>query len=146
VKRRDARDATFRIRLVVAVVTNRSKEKWRQHVTQRPTSINGSIIGSFSCSFPRFKRLTYTTTALSDSQADAGAMVTHSKVRRKNMSWLRRLVAGLSQRSPGFDLGLVHVGFVVDKVAMGRGFVRVIWFPCQYHSTVALHTHISSGE
>jgi hypothetical protein len=29
--------------------------------------------------------------------------------------WFRRLVAGLSPRSPG----LVHVGLVVDKVALG---------------------------
>jgi hypothetical protein len=33
----------------------------------------------------------------------------------------------------------VHVGFVVDKVAEFFGFT------CQYHSTVALHTNISSG-
>jgi hypothetical protein len=32
--------------------------------------------------------------------------------------WLRRLVAGLSPRRPGFDPGSVHVGYVVDKVAL----------------------------
>jgi hypothetical protein len=32
------------------------------------------------------------------------------------------LVAGLPARRPGFDLGSVHVGFVVDKVALGQGF------------------------
>jgi hypothetical protein len=37
-------------------------------------------------------------------------------------SWLRALVAGLSPRRPGFDLGPVHVGFVVDKVALGQVF------------------------
>ena len=31
---------------------------------------------------------------------------------------LRRLVAGLSPRSSGLDLTLVHVGFVLDKVAL----------------------------
>jgi hypothetical protein len=36
--------------------------------------------------------------------------------------WLRRLVAGLPPRRPGFDLGSVHVGFVVDKVALGQVF------------------------
>jgi hypothetical protein len=28
--------------------------------------------------------------------------------------WLRRLVAGLSPRRPGFDPGSVYVGFMVD--------------------------------
>jgi hypothetical protein len=35
---------------------------------------------------------------------------------------LRRLVAGLSPRRPGFDPGSVHVGLVVDEVAMGHIF------------------------
>jgi hypothetical protein len=42
--------------------------------------------------------------------------------------WLRRLVAGLSPRRPGFDPGSVHVGFVVDKVALGHVFPRVLRF------------------
>jgi hypothetical protein len=36
--------------------------------------------------------------------------------------WLRWLVAGLPPRRPGFDSGSVHVGFVVDKVALGQVF------------------------
>jgi small ligand-binding sensory domain FIST len=39
---------------------------------------------------------------------------------REAVSELRRLVAGLSQRRPGFVPGSVFVGFVVDKVALGR--------------------------
>jgi hypothetical protein len=42
--------------------------------------------------------------------------------------WLRRLAAGLPALSPGFDPGSVHVGFVVDKVAMGQVFPRVLRF------------------
>jgi hypothetical protein len=31
----------------------------------------------------------------------------------------------------------VHVGFMVDKVALGRVFSRVLrFFPCQFYSTV----------
>jgi hypothetical protein len=37
-----------------------------------------------------------------------------------------RLVAGFSPRRPGFDLGPVHVMFVVAKLAMGQGFLRVL--------------------
>jgi hypothetical protein len=33
----------------------------------------------------------------------------------------------LPQR-PGFDPGSVHVGFMVDKVALGQVFPRVLWF------------------
>jgi hypothetical protein len=40
--------------------------------------------------------------------------------------WLRRLAAGLSPRWPGFDPGSAHVGFVVDKVALGQVFPRVL--------------------
>jgi hypothetical protein len=42
--------------------------------------------------------------------------------------WLRLLVVGLPPRSPGFDPGLVLVGFVVDKVALGQVFPRVLRF------------------
>jgi hypothetical protein len=42
--------------------------------------------------------------------------------------WLRWLVAGLSPRRPGFHPGSVHVGFVVDNVALGQGFPRILWF------------------
>jgi hypothetical protein len=40
----------------------------------------------------------------------------------KAVSWLRRLVAGLSPRKPVFDPGSIHVGFVVEKVALGQVF------------------------
>jgi hypothetical protein len=39
------------------------------------------------------------------------------------MPWLRSLVAGLSPRRPGFAPGSIHVGFVVDKVALGQVFL-----------------------
>jgi hypothetical protein len=42
--------------------------------------------------------------------------------------WLRRLVAGLSPKRPGIDPGSVHVGFVLDKVALGQVFPRVLRF------------------
>jgi hypothetical protein len=42
--------------------------------------------------------------------------------------WLRRLVAGFPPRRPGFDPGSVQVGFVVDKVALGKVFSRVLRF------------------
>jgi hypothetical protein len=58
------------------------------------------------------------------------------------MPWLRRLVAGLSPRRPGFDPGSVHVGFVVDKVAMVQVFFsRVLRFsPVNFIPTVPLYT------
>jgi hypothetical protein len=44
---------------------------------------------------------------------------------RKAVPWLRRLVAGLSPRRPGFEPRPVHV---VDKVALGQVFPRVLRF------------------
>jgi hypothetical protein len=45
------------------------------------------------------------------------------------VSWLKRLIAGLSQQRHGFDPGSVHVGFVVDKVALGQVFPENFGFP-----------------
>jgi hypothetical protein len=42
--------------------------------------------------------------------------------------WLTRLAAGLSSRRPGFPTGSLHVVFVVDKVALGQVFLRVLRF------------------
>jgi hypothetical protein len=46
--------------------------------------------------------------------------------------WLRRLVAGLSPRRSGFDPGSVHVGLVMDKVAMGQVFPEYFGFPLSF--------------
>jgi hypothetical protein len=51
----------------------------------------------------------------------------------KAVPWLRRLVAGLSPRRPGFDPGSVYVGFVVDQLALGQVFPRVLrFFPVSF--------------
>jgi hypothetical protein len=46
----------------------------------------------------------------------------------KAVPWLRQLVAGLSPRRPGFDPGSFNVGFVVDRLALGQVFPRVLRF------------------
>jgi hypothetical protein len=58
--------------------------------------------------------------------------------------WLRRLVDGISWRKPWFVPGSFHVGFVMDKLALGQVFLRFSVFPCQDHLTIALHNHMSS--
>jgi hypothetical protein len=56
------------------------------------------------------------------------------------------LVAGLSPRIPRFSTGLVHVGFVVDKVALGQVFLQVFRiFPVNIIPP-RLQTHVSPGE
>jgi hypothetical protein len=60
-------------------------------------------------------------------------------VRYTNSSWLRRLVACLLPRRPGFDPGSVHVGFVVDKVALGQVFPRVLRFSPVNITPLVLH-------
>jgi hypothetical protein len=42
---------------------------------------------------------------------------------------LRQLVSRLPRRRPVFDPGSVHVGFVVDKVALGQGFPQYFGLP-----------------
>jgi hypothetical protein len=57
---------------------------------------------------------------------------------------LRRLVAGFPQRRPRSG----HVGFVVDKVALGKVFSEYFCFPCQFSFHRLLHNHqhhLSSG-
>jgi hypothetical protein len=52
--------------------------------------------------------------------------------------WLRRLVAGLSPRRPRFEPGPVHVGFVVNNMALGQVFPpSTSIFPSHFHSTGA---------
>jgi hypothetical protein len=40
--------------------------------------------------------------------------------------WIRRLVSGVSPRRHGFDLGPVRLRFMVYKVALEQGFLRVL--------------------
>jgi hypothetical protein len=47
---------------------------------------------------------------------------------------------------PGFAPGSTHVGFVVDKVALGQVFLRVLRFSRQYIIPPSLSKLISSGE
>jgi hypothetical protein len=50
-------------------------------------------------------------------------------------------------RRPGFEPGSGHVGFVVDKVALGQVFPKYFSFPCQFafHRLLHNHHHLSSG-
>jgi hypothetical protein len=62
------------------------------------------------------------------------------------MSYLRRLVAGLPQRRLGFEPTSGHVGFMVDKVALGQVFSKYFGLPCQFsfHRLICAH-HLSTG-
>ena len=46
----------------------------------------------------------------------------------RTSSWRSRLDAGVSPRRPVFDSKPARVRFVMDKVAMGQGFPRVLQF------------------
>jgi hypothetical protein len=37
---------------------------------------------------------------------------------KRDVSWLRQLVAGFPSRRPGFDPRSAHVGFIVEKVEL----------------------------
>jgi hypothetical protein len=56
-------------------------------------------------------------------------------------------VAGFPPRRPGFDHRSGHVGFVVDKVALGQDFSEYFGFPCQssFHRLLHNYHHRSFG-
>jgi hypothetical protein len=56
--------------------------------------------------------------------------------------WLRRFVASLSPRRPGSGLRLVHLRYVVGKVALGQGFLPSVSFSPVSIIQPLLHTHL----
>jgi hypothetical protein len=53
----------------------------------------------------------------------------------------KRSDAGFPPRRPGFASGQ-HVGFVVDKAALGQVFSEYFGFPCQpFHQFLHYHNH-----
>jgi hypothetical protein len=46
-------------------------------------------------------------------------------------------------RRPRFEPGSGHVGFVVEKVALGQVFSQYFGFPCQFSFRQLLHNHLS---
>jgi hypothetical protein len=64
----------------------------------------------------------------------------------RDVPWLRRLAAGLSPRRPWLVAGSVHLGFVVDNVALGQVFRRVLrYFPVSIIPP-RLYTHLYQLE
>jgi hypothetical protein len=55
-------------------------------------------------------------------------------------------VAGFKLRQSGFDPGSGQVGFVVDKVALGRVFSDYFCFPCQFSFHQIRHHHNHPGQ
>jgi len=53
-------------------------------------------------------------------------------------------MVGISPQMPGFNPTLLHVGFMVEKVAMAHDFTKYCSFPIS-HLPSLLQTHISSN-
>jgi hypothetical protein len=64
---------------------------------------------------------------------------------KRNLSWVRQLVAGLLPRRPGFDHGSVNVKFVMDKVELGQIFLPVLTVLFLSISPRVAHTHVHVG-
>ena len=59
--------------------------------------------------------------------------------------WFWRLITEHSPRRPGFDPSSAHATFVVEKVALGEIFLRVLRsFSCHCHSTNSPHSSQST--
>jgi hypothetical protein len=78
-----------------------------------------------------------------EQQMDMG----HKEGYKRAAPQLKRLVAGFPPRRPGFKPGSSHVGFVVDKVALGQVFSEYFGFPCQssFHQFLHNHHNLTSG-
>ena len=57
------------------------------------------------------------------------------------MLWPRYLVSGLSLQKPSFNVRPFHVGFVVDKVALGQAYLQVRQFLPVSNISVVRHAH-----
>jgi hypothetical protein len=68
------------------------------------------------------------------------------KIRGVAAPQLKRLVAGFPSRGPGFAPECGHVGFVVDKLALGQVFSKYFGFPCQLSFHQILHPHNHPGQ
>jgi hypothetical protein len=58
----------------------------------------------------------------------------------KYLSQLRRLVASFSTRKPGIPPRTLHVATVAGGKTQGQILIQINHFPCQYHSTAAIHS------
>jgi hypothetical protein len=59
---------------------------------------------------------------------------------------MERLLHNFPPRQPGFEPKSGHVGFVVDKVAVGQIFSEYFGYPYHFSFHRLLHTHhLSSG-
>ena len=70
-------------------------------------------------------------------------MILYLKIVLKTIPWLRQLVVSTSTRIPGLDPRPLCVGFVVDKLALGQGFHRVLLFSAVALTPRVLHSDIS---
>jgi hypothetical protein len=82
-------------------------------------------------------------TVRADCVKELGVII-DSKV--KNGRKLRPLVAGFLQRRPGFEAGSGHVGFEMDKVALGQLSPSTSVSPAgsSFHQLLHSHHHLSS--
>jgi hypothetical protein len=68
-------------------------------------------------------------------------LVTEVHVWVGNFTYYAWIVAGFPPRRPEFDPRSGHVGFVVNKVALGHVYSEYFGFPCQSSFHQLLHNH-----
>jgi hypothetical protein len=83
----------------------------------------------------------YNLKCLLKSRIRRGLIFTVTRVTNDLRLYHRRLVIGFSPRRPGFGPMLIHVGFVVGKVAPGQDSLRTLRFSLVNIIPHILHFH-----
>ena len=58
---------------------------------------------------------------------------------------VRQLVSGLTSWRPGFNPRLVHVGFVMDEMALGEVFLLYEFYTCERQSIIPFKVSVADG-
>jgi hypothetical protein len=94
------------------------------------------------------KHIYGTASEYSQSQINTSLCIWHTSSQQdlcNRMGALQQMGtdAGLSPQRPVFMPRWVHVGFVMDKVALRQVFLQVLWFNTVNIIPPLLHTHLS---
>jgi hypothetical protein len=116
--------------------------------TQSRGGIIKAVVGIIFKEIEYFRKEADLLACISTTAKSSHGLISASSPRsgKRAVPQFSRLIPGFPPRRPGFEPRSGHVGFVVDKVALGQVFSEYFDFPCQFsfHRLLRIH-HLSSG-